>query len=174
MRPILIACALAVLAAPALAAPVQIAPATASPKFQTKLEREIGAKELTVLSDYARHRLTRELTARGAQVGAPGGITISIVVHDATPNKPTFAQLQKTPGLSYGLSFGLGGADLEATITNAAGASQTVRYKWYETDITQSFAVWTWSDAHRAIRRFAVDVAKAYVAAAPAAPAAQS
>jgi hypothetical protein len=172
MRPFLIACALALLAAPVLAAPVQISPATATADFQTKLDRDIGAKELAVLSDYARDRLTRELTARGAQVGAPGGITISVVVRDATPNKPTFQQLMKKPGLSYGLSFGLGGADLEATITNTAGVSQTVRYKWYETDISQSFATWTWSDAHRAIRRFAVEVAKAY-AAAPGAPAAQ-
>ncbi len=173
MRPLLIACALAFLAAPALAAPVQITPATAAPEFQTKLARDIGAKELAVLSDYAGDLLTRELSARGAQVGAPGGVTISILVHDATPSKPTFQQLWKKPGLSYGLSFGLGGADLEATITNAAGASQTVRYKWYESDITQSFAAWTWSDAHRAIRRFAVQVAKAYAAAPPVAPAAQ-
>lgn len=164
MRALLIASAALLLAAPALAGPVQLAPAKAAPEFQTKLDKEIGERELRALTDYARQRLTRELTARGAEVGTAGGVTIAIVVHDAVPNKPTFKQLGLKPGLSYGLSFGIGGADLEATITDAAGASRTLRYKWYETDITQSFANWTWSDAHRAIRRFAVEVANAYAA----------
>jgi hypothetical protein len=161
----LIAAAFAAALAPsALAAPVMLAPATASPEFQKKLAKDIGERELASLADYAQARLTRELTARGAQVGGAGGLTITVVVHDAKPNKPTFQQLSSQPGLSYSLSYGIGGADLEATITDAAGRSQTVRYKWYETDITQAWANWTWTDAERAIRRFAVEVAKAYAA----------
>jgi opacity protein-like surface antigen len=168
MRNFLIAAAFATaLATPALAAPVALTPATASPEFQKKLADDLGVRELADLADYAQTRLARELTARGAQVGGAGGLTITVVIHDAKPNKPTMRQLSARPGLSYGLSYSIGGADLEATITDAAGRSETVRYKWYETDITEAWTSWTWSDAQRAIRRFAVEVAKAY-AAAPA------
>lgn len=169
MRRVLIAAAFAALSLPALASPVLLSPPAAAPEFQKKLDREFGVRELAQLSDYATERLTRELTARGAQVGGAGGLTIAVVIRDAKPNKPTFKQMSAQPGLSYGHSFGIGGADLEATITDAAGRSQVVRYEWYETDITQAITAWTWSDAHRAIRRFAVEVAKTYAAAPPSA-----
>jgi hypothetical protein len=161
MRAVLLALATASLVGPAFAGQVDIATPIASPEFRTKLDTDLGAREEAYLADYAKKRIARELAKRGLSE-APGAARIEITIHDAQPNKPTFRQLGKTPGLSYADSFGVGGAELEARFTNAAGAAQTVRYKWYETDITQAAYAGPWSDAERAIRRFAVEVAKSY------------
>jgi hypothetical protein len=167
MRAFVFIIAAALTAVPALAGQIEIAKPEASPEFQTKLDTDLGAREQAYLASYAQRQLARALAKRGVNEAA-GAARIEITIHDAKPNKPTFRQLGKRPGLSYGLSFGIGGADLEARFTTAAGEQRTVRYKWYETDITEAVNSGTWDDAERAIRRFAAEVAKAYVASAPA------
>ena len=59
-----------------------------------------------------------------------------------------------TPGLSM-QSFGIGGAALEGRIVAADGTETPIAYRWYETDIRESYAHWVWTDAEFAFDRFA-------------------
>jgi hypothetical protein len=84
---------------------------------------------------------------------------VDLVIEDAQPNRPTFEQMGRTPGLSL-RSVGVGGARISGTVTTADGAVRPIRYQWYETDITQEQAAGTWSDADRAFDWLASDLAR--------------
>lgn len=82
------------------------------------------------------------------------GARMELVLEDAAPNRPTFEQMASTPGLSME-SLSLGGARISGQIIAADGTVTAVAYRWYETNIFASTAAGTWSDAERAMRRFA-------------------
>jgi hypothetical protein len=170
----LAAAAFAAFSAAAFAAgPAVIAPLAVAPDFQTKLAKDYGERELEELSGHLNRRLDAELKRVGVASAGGAPLTIAVTIEDAKPNKPTFKQLGDEVGLSYSLSFGVGGAALSAEIKDADGrVLQTVRYDWYETDIRQAEVSSTWTDARRAISRFARLAAEAYAEAAAATPAA--
>jgi len=157
--------AAALFAAPALAAPVVIAPASFTPEFQEKLDEELGVREAGVLQRMVERELTRALARAGAEASDSAPVTIETVVSDARANRPTFKQLIDRPGLSYGESFGTGGAEIEGVIRGAGGAEiARVHHRWYDSDITNA-AIDQWGDARRAISSYARKVARAYSAA---------
>ncbi len=147
--------------ASAVAAPISIRPVSASPDFQEKIEDEYGARELEELSQTVEEALSRELEQAGAEIAQSASYAIEPTIEDAKPNRPTFKQLGDTPGLSM-QSFGIGGAKLSARIVDMRTNEvvQTVTYAWYETDIRNAVGTATWSDARRAIWRFASNVAE--------------
>ena len=57
-------------------------------------------------------------------------------------------------------SFGTGGATIEGQAISVDGHVTPVRYRWYESDIRQAKLTTTWSDAGRAIDRFAFQLGR--------------
>jgi hypothetical protein len=78
---------------------------------------------------------------------------------DLRPNRPTFQQLADRPGLDGHLSRSTGGATIEGRITTADGRTLPVHYDWYSSSLADVRGMNTWSDADRAYRRLAVNIA---------------
>ena len=118
-----------------------------------------GEKDLIRLEERLQRKIVEQLSKRGIEVNDSATTILSLVITDADPNRPTFKQLSKNPSQSY-RSFGLGGAEFSGTMTSADQQVGTVSYAWYESDIRDASYGSTWSDANRAIDRFAKKTAK--------------
>jgi hypothetical protein len=166
MRLIPAFCGLAALALAQGAAAVTLAPISFSPEFETELREELGMREGDYLRSDVETAVRRALARRGVDVSSAAG-TIEIVIVDADPNRPTMQQLADEPGLDYMRSVSLGGAELRAVLRGANGeVLAEVDHRGYNHSISDfsGMAPNTWSEARRAIRRFANKVADAYVA----------
>lgn len=140
-------------AAPAFAAPaVAEVRVSIGPDLAKKADT-IGTREFDRLATDLRRSVERKLPPR------PGGGTLTLVIEDARPNRPTMQQLSKTPGLSLD-SFGVGGARITGAYVDPAGARTPIDYSWYETDIRQARHNTTWTDAGTAFDRLAARLAK--------------
>lgn len=154
--------ALALVAGPAYAEGVAVKPLVLAPAMQEKFAETYGEREIAILEDDISRALTRELAKSGYAVAAGGPISVEVTLIDATPNRPTFQQATDKVGLDIGRSFGIGGASLEARVVNSSGVTvSTVKHRYYETDIEWAQTASTWTDARRAIHRFAHKVADA-------------
>jgi len=120
-----------------------------------------GERELERLAERLEKRMERRLNKQGIQVDDNASTVLKVTLIDAKNNRPTFGQLSKQSSLSY-QSFGTGGAELSGELISAGGASLgTMSYAWYETDIRDAaYSSGTWTDAHRAMDRFAKKAAK--------------
>jgi hypothetical protein len=154
MRAALIAAVLLLSAAqPALAAPaVSSVKVSIGPALADKVD-EIGQRDLDILTAQLQRTVERRLPSR-----ADGG-TLTLVIDDARPNRPTPQQLMTTQGLSME-SFGIGGARISGDYVDAAGARTPIAYSWYGDDIRWARYGSTWQDAEQAFDRFAVRLAK--------------
>ncbi len=155
------------LATPALAGPV-VAPVSFSPEFQTSLEEELGVREGETLRAEVTEAVNRALARRGVAAEQSGPLVIEISIVDADPNRPTMQQLAERPGLDSIRSLSIGGAELHAVLRGADGSVVSeITHRRYNYDINDvaNFSPTTWSEARRAIRRFAERVADAYLAA---------
>lgn len=123
----------------------------------------VSDRDLDFLKTELRESLEREL-ARGGALAADGGV-LTVVIEDATPNRPTMRQLTRTPGLSFD-SRGIGGATLSGTLVAPDGASTPFSYQWYESDIRNTVAASTWNDAETTFDRFARKLARGDVLSA--------
>ena len=141
------------LAAPALAQqPVMIGEIAFGPDLLEKAD-EYGERELGYLARHTRESLEREL---GAQLGQ-GGYTLQVTILDATPNRPTMEQMADRPGLSN-RSISIGGARLEGVLYAPGGeVVESYEYAWRSHNIEQVLGYGQWTDARRAITRFADD-----------------
>ncbi len=144
----------AVIAGGALAQPGPSAPGpdvnvSIGPALQARAD-DFGARDLedlrTELRDDVVHALAR---AR-------------FVIEDATPNRPTFAQLSRSTGLSL-RSVGVGGARISGTLTGPDGATRPIRYQYFETDLWEERGASTWSDADRTFSMLASQLAGGHV-----------
>ena len=119
-----------------------------------------GDRDLERLTARLEKKLNRQLTKRGVAVSDSAATTLRVTLTDVKNNRPTFRQLGRDVSLSH-QSFGTGGAELEAEVLGSSGASLgTMAYDWYETDIREAQFGGIWSDANRAIDRFARRAAK--------------
>jgi len=123
----------------------------------------VGQRDLDQLTAELRESLEREL-GRAGVLTDDGGV-LTVVIEDATPNRPTMRQLTRTPGLSYE-SRGIGGATLSGSYVSADGVSTPISYRWYESDFRNTFVSATWSDAERTFVRFARKLARGDTVAA--------
>lgn len=153
MRALLAAAAsgLAILAAGAANAQTPNVTVAVGPELASKADR-IGMREIDELREDLAKSVGRALTRSGAQ-------RADLVLEMATPNRPTFEQLGRRPGLSF-WSIGLGGASITGTVTRADGAVQPVSYRWYESDLRQVRGYTTWTDAERAFDLLAYKIAR--------------
>lgn len=119
-----------------------------------------GEKDLNRLTERLEERLTQQLTKRGVSIDPNAATVLRVTLTDARNNRPTFMQLSKEPGLSY-RSVANGGATIEAELIQAGGTPLgTMDYRWYENDIRDAQYRGTWTDAKRAMDRFAKKAAK--------------
>jgi hypothetical protein len=148
----LIAFATAALLAGAGAA--QAAPAsisiTIAPELQKTFDKTYGQREADLLTADLKKSVASEL----ARTKAWDGARIELTLKNVKPNRPTFKQLQDTPGLSLE-SFGIGGASIEGRVISPDGVETPVAYSWYESDIRQAYGNWVWTDAEWTFDRFA-------------------
>lgn len=127
-----------------------------SPEAQKKFVSDYGVREQSYL--------VREITDEVASALPNQAGNISVTVVSAIPNRPTFAQMMRRPGLSF-QSFGIGGAELKAVVTDASGAVITENTtRWFEHDITWSYGQSTWGDANTAFDRFGSNLKRAVAA----------
>lgn len=124
-----------------------------------------GEKELDRLQERLEKKLTASLEKKGIIVSETASTVFQVTITDVENNRPTFKQLSSEPSLSY-QSFGTGGAEFEAEVLAADGRTVgTINYDWFESDIRDANFGGTWSDANRAIDRFAKRVAKEFATA---------
>lgn len=99
--------------------------------------------------------LIEELSASLSQSLNGSNHDIVIIINDLTPNRPTREMRHETPNLSYD-SLYRGGGDFTARILDENGHEiSQLEYDWYVSDIAESAYKSTWTDARRALDRFA-------------------
>jgi hypothetical protein len=119
-----------------------------------------GDKELTKLTERLEEKVEQRFEKVGLSVADEAPVKLVLTLEDARPNRPTFEQLSREPGLSF-QSFGIGGAEITGELFDTEGNSLgTVEYRWFENDIRDARFGGTWTDANRAISRFAKRVSK--------------
>ena len=118
-----------------------------------------GQKDLDHLTERLQKRMVARLEKDGIVVSDNATTVLNLVITDAKPNRPTFKQLSKDASLSS-RSFGVGGAKFEGTLISPSGEQGEVSYSWYENDIYDAQYGGIWTDANRAIDRFARKTAK--------------
>jgi len=148
-----LAAVLAFSAAPVMAEPALIS-VSLGPDLQEKAE-ELGPREVQEQADRLAELVGRAL----ARDGDLDGARIELVLTDLRPNRPTFQQLADRPGLDGFRSQSIGGAAIEGQITTADGRTLPVRYDWFSSSLADVQGFETWSDANRAYRRLAVNLA---------------
>jgi len=118
-----------------------------------------GQRDLDRLTERLKRKTEERLMKEGVEISDTGATVLNLVIVDADPNRPTFRQLANSASQSF-KSFGVGGASFEGTMTRAGENVGTVSYAWFENDIRDAQYSSTWSDANRAIDRFARKTAK--------------
>lgn len=115
---------------------------------------EYGAREFDRLIGTLTADLERELREAALLAEGENGTTLHVVIEDATPNRPTFAQQGGRPALSF-QSFGRGGAHVTAELRDSAGALvATYEYSWTTPRIEDAQFANVWTDANRTFDRF--------------------
>lgn len=152
------------LAALAGGAHAQQGPQTSGPLINVSIgpalqarAKEFGARDLDDLRGDLRDEVTRAF-AHARYVPA----RVDLVIEDATPNRPTFAQLSRSTGLSM-RSVGVGGARVTGTLVGPDGATRPIRYQYFETDLREERGASTWSDADRSFMMLAGELAGGHV-----------
>jgi len=140
------------------AQPVLAAPAVSDVKVSigpvlAKKADELGVREFDILTAELRRSVERRLPP------GPDGGTLTLVIEDARPNRPTADQIFKKPGLSME-SFGVGGATISGAYVDPTGRSTPIAYSWWESDIRWARYGSTWHDAEDAFDRLADRLAK--------------
>ena len=151
VAPAIAALAIAI-AAPAFAATGGPVSVSIGPALQKKAD-VYGARELRDLT----RSLDETVNAALAHAKAPPA-RVSLVIDDATPNRPTFEQLGRFPGLSIN-SIALGGARVSGYVEGADGSRTPVSFSWYETTLENERGAVTWTDADRAFSQLADQIA---------------
>jgi hypothetical protein len=124
-----------------------------SPEAQAEFKKNYGVREQTYLADDIKREVERALPNH------QGSVAVTVV--KAVPNRPTFAQMVRQPGLSF-QSFGIGGAELKAVVSDENGAVVTENTtRWFEYDIEWSYGQSTWGDANTAFDRLGRNLTKA-------------
>ncbi|MDB2439201.1 hypothetical protein N9W89_10840 [Hellea sp.] len=119
-----------------------------------------GERDLELLQERLKSDLEKTFSKKGIETSDTSLTIFRVTLDDVTPNRPTFTQRTKQPGLSYN-SFAKGGAEIKAELIAPDGRSLgNMSYAWYERDIRFAGLQGTWGDAYDAIQRFSRRAAK--------------
>jgi len=120
---------------------------------------EYGAREFDRLIRTLSADLERELREVSLLADGAAGMVLHVVIEDATPNRPTFAQQGGTSGLSFH-SYGRGGAHVTAELHDTNGSLvASYEYRWTTPSIQDARYASVWTDTNRTFDRFASRVA---------------
>ncbi len=115
----------------------------------------LGQDELARLAGYLRDDLQAALIASDWHGVSLQPTILNVTLEDVTPNRPTMAQLQRMPNLSYS-SHTPGGADLTAELVDQTGfVIARYRFSWRDPDADNDGASCIWTDTRTAFSRFA-------------------
>lgn len=160
MRPLAFITPLAMITAVAAAA--QALPNTqgAQPRVSVvvgpKVEADVlGEREVQAQADQLASVVAQALERSSALQGSQVQLTLT----DLKPNRPTFEQLSRTPGLDARLSRSIGGAAIEVQVTGPDGVRRTASYDYFSHNLAEVRGASTWQDAHRAYSRLASNLA---------------
>ena len=117
-----------------------------------------GSKDIEELRLYVQEKMRTSLQKYSILVDSDADFILVVTLLDARPNRPTFLQLSKEPGLAFS-STSLGGASFDAVLMHENKKGR-FSYGWYESDIRRVQGHSTWFDAHFASKRFARKTAK--------------
>ena len=143
-----------VLLVPGFAAAQAAPPVTVTlgPAVEARV-RDLGKSDLDQISQ----TLAREVGQAAARSGAP--VTrIELVLQDVQPNRPTPAQLGRSPSLSPD-SRGLGGAAMTGVMT-VGGEQRPIRFRFFQTNPRDELNFDTWGDASQAFQMLSERIAR--------------
>lgn len=133
--------------------PITLADVAVSEQLAAKASA-LGEREIDVLRNALRNDVEREL-AEGNLAGT-GGQVLTIVLEDATPNRPTFTQQGQSQRAPVAASLGVGGSEVSATLTTPDGEIiARFRYRYGTPDVRFVIPGIEWADALRTFDRFA-------------------
>ena len=137
----------------AVAATAQAEPrisVTLGPRVQADAER-LGEREVARQADRLAEVVGRALARADRYQDAEVRLTLT----ELKPNRPTFEQVSRTPGLSAIDSISIGGAEVEVEVIGANGDRANGRFDYFSHNITEVRGYSTWQDADRAYARVA-------------------
>ena len=108
---------------------------------------DYGARDLQDLRQDLARTVRRALEWKGGGVLRPR--TVDLIIEDARPNRPTFAQMGRNTALSM-QSISLGGARISGKVVDRDGVAHPLAIAFYENDLRQEAGAAPWSDAQRA------------------------
>jgi hypothetical protein len=115
---------------------------------------ELGERDIELLENALRNDVERELAE--ANLAGTGGQVLTVVLEDATPNRPTFTQQGQSQRAPVAASLGIGGAKVSATLTTPNGEIiARFRYSYGTPDVRFVIPGIEWADALRTFDRFA-------------------
>ena len=80
---------------------------------------------------------------------------VRLTLTDLKPNRPTFEQVSRTPGLSAIDSISIGGAAVDIEVVQPNGDRATGRFDYFSHSLAEVRGFTTWQDADRAYARVA-------------------
>lgn len=138
--------------------PVHLAGITIGETLEARRD-EYGAREFDRLIRTLSVDLERELREVALLAEGENGASLHVVIEDAVPNRPTFAQQGATSSLSF-QSFGRGGAHVTAELRDAGGTLvATYEYSWTTPRLEDALYNNVWTDTKRTFDRFSVRLA---------------
>lgn len=120
---------------------------TVGPELQRQVEK-LGDREVN-----------EQIAGLQAQVGKAlaqryPGATANLILVDLKPNRPTFEQVRRTPGLDPINSISIGGAAIKGEIITADGQTTPIDYSYFSPSLADVWGYSVWRDADRAFERF--------------------
>lgn len=137
----------------AVAATAQAQPrvtVTLGPDVQARVD-DLGEREVARQADRLAEVVGRALARSDRYDGAEVRLTLT----ELKPNRPTFEQVSRTPGLSAIDSLSIGGAEVEVEVIGRDGARASGRVDYFSHSLADVRGASTWQDADRAYARVA-------------------
>lgn len=128
---------------------------TLGPRLQEQIEY-LGPREVQDQAD----RLAEEVREALARRNDLNAATVSLVLTDLKPNRPTLQQLSDKPGLDRIRSVSVGGAAVEGEIVTADGRRLPFAYDRFNTSLAEVYGFTTWWEADRVFDRVARKIAE--------------
>lgn len=124
------------------------------PRVQADAEK-LGEREVARQAD----RLAEVVGRALARTDRYDGAEVRLTLTELKPNRPTFEQVARTPGLSAIDSLSIGGAAIEFEVIQPNGDRATGQLDYFSHSLAEVRGFSTWQDADRAYMRVAARLA---------------
>jgi len=130
-----------------------------APQVTLALEHQYGSAEGARLRTAILQAVSRET----AHIAMPAGLTVTVLLEEVAPTRPTPGQLNTDPALDIMATKYIGGAALVGTVRDARQqVVATTKYRYFPLSLALGSASRDpWADARLAIDQFAVNLAAA-------------